>query len=145
VLSGPRCRALSTLATPQGPLLQLRAWVPNQTRPAKALLTRWYNPFVDLIKERHYCDAKTLLNDLILIPATSSAYTPRWPPLSDRRLLKASGLPAKDVPTLAAAAAGRCQLPLTGNVTDFGHVVGTAVQGVRVVTPSILLAEIARR
>jgi len=35
-----------------------------------------------------------------------------------------SGLPAKVVPILAAAVAGRCQVLLTGDVTDFGHVIG---------------------
>jgi len=52
-----------------------------------------------------------------------------------------SGLPAKDVPILAAAVAGRCQVLLTGDVTDFGHVIGKTVQGVRVLMPSMLLAE----
>ena len=34
------------------------------------------------------------------------------------------GLPAKDVPILAAAVAGGCKVLLTGDVADFGHVVG---------------------
>jgi predicted nucleic acid-binding protein len=58
--------------------------------------------------------------------------------------IEASGLPAKDVPILAAAVAGRCQVLLTGDVTDFGHVLGQTVLGVRVLTPSMLLAEIER-
>ena len=59
-------------------------------------------------------------------------------------LIDASGLPAKDVPILAAAVAGRCQVLVTGDVTDFGHVLGQTVLGVRVLTPSMLLAELAQ-
>lgn len=55
-----------------------------------------------------------------------------------------SGLPAKDVPILAAAVAGHCEVLLTGDVTDFGHVIGKTVQGVRVMTPAMLLAEVER-
>jgi predicted nucleic acid-binding protein len=56
-----------------------------------------------------------------------------------------SGLPAKDVPILAAAVAGRCEVLLTGDVTDFGHVIGKTIQGVRALTPSMLLAEVESR
>jgi predicted nucleic acid-binding protein len=55
-----------------------------------------------------------------------------------------SGLPSKDVPILAAAVAGRCQVLLTGDVADFGHVLGQTVLGVRVLTPAMLLAEIQK-
>ena len=55
-----------------------------------------------------------------------------------------SGLPAKDIPILAAAVAARCEVLLTGDVTDFGHVLGKTVLGVRVLTPAMLLAEIAQ-
>jgi uncharacterized protein len=58
--------------------------------------------------------------------------------------VEGSGLPAKDVPILAAAVAGRCQVLLTGDVADFGHVIGQTVLGVRVLTPSMLLAEIQK-
>ncbi len=58
--------------------------------------------------------------------------------------IEESGLPAKDVPILAAAVAARCEVLLTGDVTDFGHVIGQIVQGVRVLPPSMLLAEIER-
>ena len=52
-------------------------------------------------------------------------------------------LPAKDVPILAAAVGAHCQILLTGDVADFGHLIGKqAVHGVRVLTPSMLLAEI---
>jgi hypothetical protein len=57
--------------------------------------------------------------------------------------IESSNLPAKDVPILAAAVAARCHVLLTGDVTDFGHVLGQAVLGVRVLTPSMLLAELA--
>jgi predicted nucleic acid-binding protein len=55
-----------------------------------------------------------------------------------------SGLPAKDVPILAAAVASRCDVLLTGDVTDFGHIIGKTVQGVRMMTPAMLLAEVER-
>jgi uncharacterized protein len=58
--------------------------------------------------------------------------------------IKESGLPAKDVPILAASVAGRCDVLLTGDVTDFGHVIGQAVHGVRILTPSMLLADVER-
>ncbi len=53
------------------------------------------------------------------------------------------GLPPKDVPILAAAVASRCEVLLTGDVADFGHLIGRALQGVRVLTVSQLLAEIS--
>jgi predicted nucleic acid-binding protein len=54
-------------------------------------------------------------------------------------------LPAKDVPILAAAVGAHCQVLLTGDVADFGHLIGQpAVQGVRVLTPSMLLTELER-
>ena len=56
-----------------------------------------------------------------------------------------SRLPAKDGPILAAATGGRCQVLLTGDVADFGHLIGQAVRGVRVLTPSMFLAEAERR
>ena len=53
-----------------------------------------------------------------------------------------SRLPAKDVPILAAAVGARCEVLLTGDIADFGHLFGQAVLGLRVLTPSALLAEI---
>ena len=53
-------------------------------------------------------------------------------------------LPSKDVPILAAAVGGRCEVLLTGDVADFGHLLGQAVLGVRVLTPSMLLAELGK-
>lgn len=52
------------------------------------------------------------------------------------------GLPPKDVPILAAAVASRCQVLLTGDIADFGHVIGRPLQGVRILTASLLLAEV---
>jgi predicted nucleic acid-binding protein len=52
------------------------------------------------------------------------------------------GLPPKDVPILAAAVASRCQVLLTGDIADFGHVIGRTLQGVRILTASLLLAEV---
>lgn len=53
------------------------------------------------------------------------------------------GLPPKDERILAAAAASQCQVLLTGDIEDFGHALGRTLQGVRVLTPAMLLAEIA--
>jgi len=54
------------------------------------------------------------------------------------------GLPAKDTPIMAAAVAARCTVLLTGDIADFGHLIGRTLQGVRVLTASMLLAEIGR-
>ncbi len=51
------------------------------------------------------------------------------------------GLPPKDVPILAAAAASHCHVLLTGDIMDFGPIIGHIVQGVRILTPSMLLAD----
>ncbi len=51
------------------------------------------------------------------------------------------GLPPKDAPILAAAVASQCPVLLTGDIADFGHVLGRTLQGVRVLTVSMLLAE----
>jgi predicted nucleic acid-binding protein len=53
-------------------------------------------------------------------------------------------LPPKDVPILAAAVASHCEALLTGDIADFGHLLGHAVQGVRLLTASMLLAEFER-
>jgi len=52
------------------------------------------------------------------------------------------GLAAKDVPILAAAVGAHCEVLLTGDIADFGHAIGSALLGVRILTPSMLLAEI---
>jgi predicted nucleic acid-binding protein len=58
--------------------------------------------------------------------------------------VEAGQLPAKDVPILAAAVGAKCQVLLTGDVGDFGHLIGHEVHGVRVLTPSMLLVELER-
>jgi uncharacterized protein len=52
------------------------------------------------------------------------------------------GLPPKDAPILAAAVASHCEVLLTGDIADFGHLIGRALQGVRILTVSQLLSEI---
>jgi predicted nucleic acid-binding protein len=54
------------------------------------------------------------------------------------------GLPPKDVPILAAAVGSHCDVLLTGDIADFGHIIGRTFQGVRILTASTLLAEIDR-
>jgi predicted nucleic acid-binding protein len=56
----------------------------------------------------------------------------------------AHGLPSKDAPILAAAAGSHCKVLLTGDVADFGHAMGRTLQGVRILTPAMLLLEIDR-
>ena len=51
------------------------------------------------------------------------------------------GLPAKDVPILAAVGA-QCEVLLTGDIADFGHAINRSLQGVRIPTASLLLAEL---
>jgi uncharacterized protein len=55
---------------------------------------------------------------------------------------KGHGLPPKDEPILAAAVASHCAVLLTGDIADFGHIIGHTRQGVRILTASMLLAEI---
>lgn len=57
------------------------------------------------------------------------------------RLHDDRGLPPKDVPILAAAVAARCDVLLTGDVGDFGHLLGNVADGVRVMTPAMWLRE----
>ena len=53
----------------------------------------------------------------------------------------ASGLPAKDRPILLTAIAAGASYLLAGDVTHFGHLYGTAVEGVHVLPPARYLAE----
>jgi len=50
------------------------------------------------------------------------------------------GLPAKDAPILAAAAAARVALLVTGDRTHFGHLFGQRLRDVTVVLPADALA-----
>jgi predicted nucleic acid-binding protein len=45
-------------------------------------------------------------------------------------------LPDKDVPILAAAIAARAAALVTGDRRDFGHLYGTTVEGVAILTPA---------
>jgi predicted nucleic acid-binding protein len=49
------------------------------------------------------------------------------------------GLPIKDLPILEAAIGTGCFALLTGDVTHFGHLIGTEVEGVKVLTVSMFL------
>jgi predicted nucleic acid-binding protein len=50
-------------------------------------------------------------------------------------------LPDKDVPILAAAIAARASALVTGDRHDFGHLHGTTVEGVAVLTPAEALSK----
>ena len=47
------------------------------------------------------------------------------------------GLPKKALPILEAAIGSDCTVLLTGDVTHFGHLIGTEIEGMRVLTVSI--------
>lgn len=49
------------------------------------------------------------------------------------------GLPEKDLPILEAAIGSGCTTLLTGDVTHFGHLIGTEVEGTRILTVSMFL------
>jgi predicted nucleic acid-binding protein len=53
-------------------------------------------------------------------------------------------LPPKDVPILAVAVASHCQVLVTGDIADFGHVIGKTLQGVRVLAAGMLFSEMDR-
>ena len=53
------------------------------------------------------------------------------------------GLPEKDRPILQAAVGSGCTILLTGDVTHFGHLIGTEAEGVRVMTVSMFLKDAA--
>ena len=58
------------------------------------------------------------------------------PGQAEIRLAAARQLPDKDVPILAAAIAARASALVTGDRRDFGHLYGTTVEGVGVLTPA---------
>lgn len=55
--------------------------------------------------------------------------------LPERRLPDDVTLPSKDQPILKAALAARATHLITGDVSDFGHLFDTTVEGLRVLTP----------
>ncbi len=58
-----------------------------------------------------------------------------------RELSDDHGLPQKDQPIFAAALASKCTVLLTGDIADFGHLIGKTVEDIRVLTPSLFLSE----
>ena len=52
-----------------------------------------------------------------------------------------AGLPLKDVPILGGAIAGHATHLLTGDERDFGKLWGQSIQGVKIVSPQMLAAE----
>ena len=56
-----------------------------------------------------------------------------------------AGLPLKDVPILGGAIAGHATYLLTGDERDFGKLWGTTIQGVKVVSPRMLVEELNLR
>ena len=54
-------------------------------------------------------------------------------------------LPAKDLPILGGAIAGHATHLLTGDEKDFGKFWGKTVQGVRIVSPKMLVQELRLR
>jgi uncharacterized protein len=51
----------------------------------------------------------------------------------------------KDQPILCGAIAGEADFLLTGDKKDFGHLFGKTVQGVKIVTVELLVAELEKR
>jgi predicted nucleic acid-binding protein len=49
-------------------------------------------------------------------------------------------LPPKDQPILAAALGAKCSILLTGDIADFGHLIGKVFDGVHIMTASMFLA-----
>jgi hypothetical protein len=76
------------------------------------------------------------------IPDPSAPSSPRL----HRRFAWAleQGLPLKDVPILAAAVQGRCDLLVTGDRAHFGPLYGRRLRGVEVLSPADALARLLR-
>jgi predicted nucleic acid-binding protein len=53
-----------------------------------------------------------------------------------------AGLPLKDVPILGGAIAGQATHLLTGDERDFGKLWGRTIQGVRILSPRMLVEEL---
>jgi len=63
------------------------------------------------------------------------------PSRAEIQLAAARRLPDKDVPILAAAIAARASALVTGDRRDFGHLYGTTIEGVAVLTPAEAVAK----
>lgn len=77
-------------------------------------------------------EAMSRFNDLVRSLEVSSAYT---------MLDEGQDLPLKDQPILAAAIGSHCSVLLTGDMADFGHLIGTSVQGVHIITVATFLKD----
>jgi predicted nucleic acid-binding protein len=53
-----------------------------------------------------------------------------------------AGLPLKDVPILGGAIAGQATYLLTGDERDFGKLWGKTIQGVKIISPRMLVEEL---
>jgi predicted nucleic acid-binding protein len=53
-----------------------------------------------------------------------------------------AGLPLKDVPILGGAIAGHATHLLTGDERDFGKLWGKTIQGVKILSPRMLVEEL---
>ncbi len=51
------------------------------------------------------------------------------------------GLPEKDWPILEAAVGSACAVLLTGDIAHFGHLIGSEIKGVKILTVSMFLAD----
>jgi predicted nucleic acid-binding protein len=69
----------------------------------------------------------TLIAGLLLVAEPSQA---------EIQLAATRTLPDKDVPILAGAMAARAAALVTGDRRDFGHLYGTTVEGVAILTPA---------
>ena len=74
----------------------------------------------------------SLIPSLLLVAEPSQA---------EIQLAAARRLPEKDLPILAAAIAARASALVTGDRRDFGHLYGTTIEGVAVLTPAEAVAK----
>jgi predicted nucleic acid-binding protein len=101
-------------------------------------LTRVTSPYAIAEAERNLAHKRRDALDRLSTLVGSLEITDAVASVEDGRL------PPKDVPILAAAVGARCQILVTGDVADFGRLIGHEVHGIRVLTPSMLLAELGR-
>ncbi len=114
-------------------------------RQDSRLQVLWQLPGAELLSSRYAVDEalrnlttdeqrsrlKSLAHGLALVPDSTFEGT----------LFSGIGLPAKDLPILAAAYAGNCTHLITGDVRHFGAYFGKSVLGVIVQTPAGYLRE----
>jgi predicted nucleic acid-binding protein len=115
-------------------------------RETNGILVLWDRPDLDLVSS-NYAVAEAARN----IQRKNPAGVERLARLVNKlEISKASseinpdhGLPEKDVPILQAAIGAKCAVLLTGDVAHFGHMFGKEVEGVRVLTVSMYMSELA--